>query len=142
MRSGFRAMLVGMVAFGTVLAAFAASAQDSSELALNVGKQRYMKYCATCHGPSATGDGVASSLFTKKPPNLTLLAKNNGGKFPTMEVVNVVKGNAPISAHGTREMPVWGEILGRPLDTSMYGQDVADAEILTIANYLQSIQVK
>jgi mono/diheme cytochrome c family protein len=142
MRSGFRAMLVGMVAFGVILAGRSGLAEADQELALKVGKQRYMKYCATCHGPNATGDGVASSLFNKKPPNLTLLAKNNGGKFPTMEVVNIVKGNAPIAAHGTREMPVWGEILGRPLDTSMYGQDVADAEILTIANYLQSIQVK
>lgn len=115
---------------------------DREKFALQIGQQKYMKYCATCHGPSATGDGVAARLFTKKPPDLTLLAKNNGGKFPMNELLGIVKGDAPIAAHGNREMPVWGEILGRPLDTSMTGQAAADAEILLIGNYLESIQKK
>jgi len=33
-------------------------------------------------------------------------------------------------------------MLGRPLDTSMSGQAAADAEILVIANDLESIQEK
>jgi mono/diheme cytochrome c family protein len=118
------------------------SSAEREKFALQLGQQRYMKYCATCHGPSATGDGVAARLFTTKPPDLTLLAKENGGKFPMNELLSIVKGNAPIAAHGNREMPVWGEILGRPLDTSMTGQAAADSEILVIGNYLESIQKK
>lgn len=105
-----------------------------------VGREQYMKLCATCHGPSGTGDGIAASTFKRHPTDLTTLAQRNGGKFPTATVIDIVKGDTPISAHGKREMPVWGEILGRPLDTSMYQQDAADLKILSIAAYLQTIQ--
>lgn len=144
-----RRMVVGAAAAVWLGAAAAAGvAQESGakqsreEFALQIGKQKYMKYCATCHGPDANGDGVAARLFTTKPPDLTLLAKENGGKFPMNELLNIVKGNAPIAAHGNREMPVWGEILGRPLDTSMNKQAEDNAEIMVIGHYLESIQKK
>src|SRR5262245_17972094 len=128
MRSGIGAVLAGFASAAILLGGSTASiAQHATpkmsreDFALQLGKQKYLKYCATCHGPSGTGDGVASGLFTKHPPDLTLLAKNNGGKFPTNQVLNIVKGDVPIAAHGKREMPDWGEVLGRPLDTSMTG---------------------
>jgi len=142
MRIGFRGIVGALAITASLVVAGAALAADDTAQ-LKVGKEQYMKYCATCHGPSGTGqDGVASRLFTKQPTDLTLLAKNNGGKFPMMEVVNIVKGDQPIAAHGTREMPVWGDILGRPLEEGMYGQDSEDAKILTIGKYLESIQQK
>ncbi len=145
MRSGFRSILGALAVVGAsfVVAGPALAEDDKDKMELEVGKQQYMKYCATCHGPSGTGeDGVASRLFTKPPTNLTLLAKNNGGKFPMMEVINIVKGDQPVAAHGTREMPVWGEILGRPLEETMYAQDAASARIMNIGKYLESIQQK
>jgi mono/diheme cytochrome c family protein len=139
MRSGFRGAIVALCAIAA-LAAVPAFAENEQ---LALGKKQYMKYCATCHGPSGTGtDGVASKLFKKPPANLTLLAQKNGGKFPMLEVLNIVKGDEPIKAHGTREMPVWGQILGRPLTEGMYGKDQSSAEILNIGQYLESIQVK
>lgn len=145
-----RGRWMAAAATGVALLALAAAstAQDTGgkqtreEFALQIGKQKYLKYCATCHGPGATGDGIAAHLFTKKPPDLTLLSKENGGKFPMNELLNIVKGNASIAAHGNREMPVWGEILGRPLDTSMNKQAEDNAEILVIGHYLESIQKK
>ncbi len=107
---------------------------------LQVGRDRYMQYCATCHGPTGTGDGVASSTFNKHPVDLTLLSRQNGGRFPTTKVLSIVKGDTPIAAHGKREMPVWGEILGHPLDDSMYQKDASDLKILSITAYLESIQ--
>lgn len=107
---------------------------------VQVGRDQYMKLCATCHGPSATGDGIAARTFKVHPTDLTTLARRNGGKFPTATVIDIVKGNVPIAAHGKREMPVWGEILGQPLDTGMYQQDATDLKILAIAAYLQTIQ--
>ncbi len=140
MRRGFAGM-IGLVALAASLAAAAARADDGMEV--ETGKKQYMKYCATCHGPSGTGsDGVASRLYTKPPTNLTTLSKENGGKFPMMEVIGIVKGDSPIAAHGTRDMPVWGQVLGRPLDDGMYGKDAADAQIMTIGKYLETIQVK
>lgn len=143
MRSGFRGSVIGLLACAaSVVASGSALADDSMQL--EVGKKQYMKYCATCHGPSGTGtDGMASRLFTKPPTNLTLLAKNNGGKFPMMEVIGIVKGDQPIAAHGSREMPVWGDIIGGdPTQDGMYAKDEADAKIMTIGKYLESIQAK
>ena len=142
MRSGFRGIVIGLLACAASVAVSGIARADDMQLA--VGKKQYMKYCATCHGPSGTGtDGMASRLFTKPPTNLTLLAKNNGGKFPMMEVLGVVKGDQPIAAHGTREMPVWGQIIGGdPTEEGMYKKDAAEAQILTIGTYLESIQVK
>jgi mono/diheme cytochrome c family protein len=146
MRSGIRAGLVGLVAGSALLAGqggVMAQEESSDALQLKLGKDMFMRYCATCHGPSGKGDGIAARLFQKKPIDLTTLAKNNGGKFPTMEVLNIVKGDAPVAAHGNREMPVWGTIIGAdPTHQGMYAQDAANAQILTIANYLKSIQVK
>lgn len=140
MRSRTRGILIGAtttVALGLAVAAFAAPTPEEIE----VGKRRYMKYCATCHGPTGTGDGYAASTFVKKPANLTLLAKQNGGKFPVGEVIGIVKGDQPIAAHGSREMPVWADILGSPM-SGEYTQTETDLKILTIVNYLETIQQK
>jgi mono/diheme cytochrome c family protein len=140
-----RIVLVAAAALAGLLGAPGATRAESEKtrsLELKMGQEQYMRYCSTCHGPKAEGDGVASHLFTKKPPNLTLLAKNNGGEFPMNEVLGIVKGDAPIAAHGKREMPLWGEIIGRPEQETMDSQAVADSEIMTIATYLKSIQQK
>jgi len=142
MRSGLRGTIIGLWTIAALSVA-ATSAIAADDAAIAVGKAQYMKHCATCHGPSGTGtDGVASRLFTKPPANLTLLAKNNGGKFPMMEVIGIVKGDRPIAAHGTREMPVWGDIVGHPLTDGMYAKDAATAEVMNIGQYLETIQVK
>ena len=140
MRSGFRGIVIGLLACAASVAVSGIARADDMQLA--VGKKQYMQYCATCHGPSGNGtDGAASRLFTKPPTNLTLLAKNNGGKFPMMEVIGIVRGDQPIAAHGSREMPVWGQILGAdPTDEGMYAKDEAGAQILIIGKYLESIQ--
>ena len=141
MRSGLRGTMIGLCAFAA-LSVTSASAIAADE-AITVGKNNYMKYCATCHGPSGTGtDGVASRLFTKPPTNLTTLSKNHGGKFPMMEVIGIVRGDQPIAAHGTKEMPIWGQTFGKPLSDGMYGKDAADAQIMNIGQYLETIQVK
>lgn len=142
MRSGFRGIVIGLLACAASVAVSGIARADDMQLA--VGKKQYMKYCATCHGPSGTGtDGIASRLFTKPPTNLTLLSKNNGGKFPMMDIIDIVRGDRPIAAHGTREMPVWGDIIGGdPTQEGMYKKDEAEAKIMTIGTYLESIQVK
>jgi mono/diheme cytochrome c family protein len=140
MKIGIRGVLATLCAVGIAASFGAGAARAQSEGDVEQGKKLFMKYCATCHGPSATGDGIAASTFKEKPANLTLLSKENGGKFPTMKVITIVKGDAPIAAHGSREMPVWGDILGRPLEDGMYKKDDAELKILSIANYLQTIQ--
>ncbi|HZR83341.1 MAG TPA: c-type cytochrome [Candidatus Binatia bacterium] len=140
MRSGIRGVLATCAAMGLVGSLGIGAARAENQGDVEQGKKLYMKYCATCHGPSGTGDGVAASTFKTKPVDLTMLAKQSNGTFPTMKVLSIVKGDSPVAAHGSREMPVWGEILGRPLDTGMYKQDDVDLKILSIVSYLKSIQ--
>jgi hypothetical protein len=46
-----------------------------------------------------------------KPADLTALARNNGGKFPTERVQKLISSTDPsVQSHGSREMPVWGPI--------------------------------
>jgi len=84
-----------------------ASAQEPGGLVVT-GKAEFKEYCAQCHGLEATGDGPLAGSLTKKPANLTLLAKNNGGVFPDKDVRAYIDGSKTIEPHGTREMPVWG----------------------------------
>ena len=123
----FRRLLpvLGMVMGGAALAA-----DDSVEAA---GKARFMESCAVCHGTEAVGDGPYAGLLNKKPANLTLLAKNNGGEFPFNVVYDSIDGRGPNGAHGTKDMPVWGSnwkganaqgaataVRGRILETIIY----------------------
>lgn len=65
-------------------------------------------YCAPCHGRGGLGDGPVALELTKKPSDLTQLAKKAGGEFPTEAVRAMVDGREMPKSHGSREMPVWG----------------------------------
>lgn len=75
------------------------------------GKDLFAAYCASCHGKSAKGDGPAAPALKTPPPDLTLLAKKNGGKYNFVEVEQMISGQGrSMSAHGSTEMPIWGHI--------------------------------
>ncbi len=71
------------------------------------GQRAYGRACASCHGVGARGDGPVAPTLTVPPTDLTTLAKRNGGVFPRDQVIAAVTGDRPITAHGTRDMPVW-----------------------------------
>jgi len=71
-----------------------------------LGKQEFDSKCAACHGLSGKGDGPQATVT--RPADLTVLAKNNGGVFPTQRVYEIIDGRQDVSAHGPRTMPIWG----------------------------------
>src|SRR3954447_4628052 len=73
------------------------------------GKEMFNAYCASCHGLDAKGSGPAAAALKTMPADLTALAKATGGKFPGMRVLSSIQGGS--SAHGSKDMPVWGPIL-------------------------------
>ncbi len=102
------------------------------------GKEMFTSYCASCHGLTGKGDGPAAPAMVRKPADLTLLARNNGGKYPSSKVIGtLVEANA--FGHGSKEMPVWGPILN-----SMSRDDRAMVElrVKNIANYIETLQAK
>jgi mono/diheme cytochrome c family protein len=103
------------------------------------GKQMYGSYCASCHGADGKGAGPAAVALTMQPTDLTVLSKNNGGKFPAAHVVAVLQFGAVNPAHGTAEMPVWGPVFGR---MSQSNSDLRSLRISNLSRYLESLQAK
>ncbi len=106
------------------------------------GEAMYRRYCGACHGPSGRGDGVASSTLRPPPTNLAELAKRNGGKFPTMQVMHYVDGTDHVRAHGDPAMPVWGEVFREEAISDMTRRVEVRGKLLQIVAYLESIQAK
>jgi mono/diheme cytochrome c family protein len=129
----------------------AAQAED-----FDVGKSEFQSSCASCHGTDGKGKGPVSEQLKVPPPDLTMLAKNNNGVFPTNAAYEIIYGLKTISAHGTREMPIWGyrfnPVINLPhnvdpsydvLDPSRELREVVvRTRILAVIDYLSRIQQK
>jgi mono/diheme cytochrome c family protein len=103
------------------------------------GQDLYQAHCAVCHGPNGKGDGPAASALKIKPADLTVLARNNGGKFPTELVRKFISGDDPaLASHGSREMPVWGPIFHQIEEDQDYGS----VRLQNLIKYLWTIQQK
>ena len=104
------------------------------------GKDMYTEYCASCHGPTGSGNGPAASAMKVPPANLTELASKNGGKFPYAKVQTAIKGDADMpSAHGSKQMPVWGPTLWQ---VSQHNEAQTQLRIRNLADYIASLQKK
>jgi mono/diheme cytochrome c family protein len=117
-----------------------ASQKGYEELIYSVrGPDLFRAHCAPCHGLDGKGSGPVSVALKTKPANLTLLAKNNGGKFPIAGIRKFISGDDPFSAsHGTREMPIWGPIFHQIEED----QDFGGVRLQNLIAYLQTIQQK
>jgi mono/diheme cytochrome c family protein len=103
------------------------------------GKDMYLHYCASCHGKEGKGDGPAAAALKSAPTNLTELAATAHGKFPDAQVAHVIEGSDNVPAHGSVEMPVWGDVF-RQMDG--LGPSTTKLRIANLTAYLQSIQGK
>jgi mono/diheme cytochrome c family protein len=108
----------------------------------NPDQATYLRYCGACHGPGGKGDGVASSFMRPKPVDLTQIAKQNGGTFPTMRVMEAIDGRQTVRAHGDPQMPVWGEIFADSAAEPSSKRAEVRSKLMAIANHIRSIQEK
>jgi mono/diheme cytochrome c family protein len=100
------------------------------------GVDLFREYCAVCHGSDGRGAGPAAEALKTQPTDLTQLSKKNQGKFPDARVQDVILGDQIVTAHGTKEMPLWGELL-RSISIN---ESVKDTRITNLVLYVQSIQ--
>ena len=103
------------------------------------GKDMFKAYCAVCHGEDAKGNGPAASALKTSPSDLTLLSKNNGGKFPALKVSSTIRGEGGFPAHGSKEMPVWGPLFW---DLSGGHESEVQQRVANLTKYVESIQAK
>ena len=113
----------------------------------DAGKREYDENCASCHGPSGKGDGAYRELLKTAVPDLTVLARNNGGVFPVGRIYEVIDGRQQVTAHGPREMPIWGadySVKAAPaFDDYPFDIEVlVRARILALTEYLYRLQAK
>jgi len=104
------------------------------------GKAMFAHYCASCHGLDARGDGPAAPALKMPPTDLTSLAAKNRGVFPTASVRRYIKGVDAPPAHGSRDMPVWGDVFKvfqSPTDTAMI-----DIRVNALTEYVKTLQTR
>jgi len=113
-------------------------AQRASDTAvIESGRGLFTTYCASCHGVSGRGNGSAAEALRHRPTDLTQFAAQNGGVFNGARIHRFIDGRTVITAHGTMEMPVWGDAFKwrQGLD-----EDAIKSRIEAIVTYLSSIQ--
>lgn len=104
----------------------------------NDGKVMFSTYCAVCHGLSGRGDGPAAPALKKNPADLTVLTRENGGKFPDARFRDVVASNALVLEHGSSDMPMWGPIFRQMPG----GNATATLRVKNLLDYVISLQAR
>ena len=113
----------------------------------SIGKMEFQKNCAACHGKVGKGDGPLVEFLKQTPPDLTTLSKRNGGVYPQAKVYEWIRDAKKVRAHGTEEMPIWGDRYSKEI-IELYGPDYAgpgssvQQRILELVFYIGTIQQK
>jgi mono/diheme cytochrome c family protein len=100
------------------------------------GVDIYRAHCAACHGVDGKGNGPVAPALNTKLPDLTTIARRNGGTFPAARIKKIIAGDEGVAAHGSREMPVWGPIFHQIQEDRDYGE----IRLQNLTDYLKSIQ--
>ncbi len=103
------------------------------------GKDMFKAYCASCHGLDGKGSGPAASAMKAPLPDLTLLSKKNGGKYPSDHVAAVIEGDSNSPSHGSSDMPVWGPVF---MKVSQHQPAQVQQRVHNLNEYIASLQVK
>ena len=143
--------LIGVLMVSAI-AATTAHAQQSGLAAQNFdrGKYEYEAHCATCHGLTGKGDGPFAQQLKSGTvvPNLTEISKRNNGVFSFMRVSDIIDGTESVTAHGPRQMPIWGPRYKSEVGENVYDDYRADVEafararILALTEYVYRLQAK
>lgn len=102
------------------------------------GAYTYRTFCASCHGVDGRGDGPLAERLHFEPPDLTLIARRNGGAFPAEKVARIVDGRKPLAGHGGPDMPIWGDAF-RNAETG-YDDARAKERVQSVVDYLRTLQ--
>lgn len=122
------------------------SATLAQSRGIDIGKREFEHSCASCHGLNGQGSGTVTPWLSKSPPDLTLLAKANGGIFPLDRLYKSISGE-DTTAHGSREMPVWGQVYRMSaaeyyMEQRYNEEAIVRARILSLLEYINRLQVK
>jgi mono/diheme cytochrome c family protein len=100
----------------------------------------YAAYCASCHGADGRGNGPAAVALKIPPSDLTVLSQKNGGAFPTDRVIAELRFGVANPAHGSAEMPIWGNLMLTLNSASPDSNMVMHERIHNLTEYLKTLQ--
>lgn len=104
------------------------------------GADLYKRFCSACHGAGGEGNGPVAASFRIVVPDLTLIAKRQGGTFPTERIHRIIDGRLVPAPHGTREMPIWGWEFASVTPEGIPDLATGDQLIARLVEHLRSIQ--
>ena len=102
------------------------------------GSYTYRTYCASCHGERGKGDGPLALSLRFHPPDLTRMARRNGGAYPEETVRKIIDGRRPIEGHGGPDMPIWGDAF-KNAETGFDDEKVR-LKIDSVVDFLKTLQ--
>ena len=115
--------------------------EQELDVGAEAGAVLFQANCASCHGTDARGMGSLGRQLLIMPPDLTVLAANNGGVFPRAYVLGVIDG-FDRRPHFSGAMPEFGA--GDMGPTIIVEEDglgtPIPARLLALATYLETIQ--
>jgi mono/diheme cytochrome c family protein len=132
---------LALAALAAVSMSLPASAQPRADL----GQREFNSKCAVCHGADGKGGGPLAEQLKKRPPDLTTMARRNGGVFPVTRTYATIEGAS--GGHGTREMPVWGldytiQATEQLPDLPYNQAQFVRTRIMALLEHLNTLQVK
>ena len=129
------------IAFGGWSQPIAAqSASADGRVSTFVGSELFRNYCVACHGKAGRGDGALGDMMKVRPPDLTVFSRNNGGLFPSEMVRKIIDGRQPVTGHGGKDMPVWGDAFQSASGGS--GEAAVQERIDALVGHIETLQVK
>jgi mono/diheme cytochrome c family protein len=136
-----------LFAIAVLWPAASARADNSAADLVKIGAVDYQNFCAACHGKDANGNGPVAAELKTAPPSLRKLAARREGVFDVNEITKIIDGRDMPRAHGTPEMPIWGNLFRFVAEASgILASNLEDTEkdaqkhIFAIAKYLETIQ--
>lgn len=100
------------------------------------GAALYRRFCASCHGLDGRGDGPVADVLRVRPPDLTRL------KSSPAELMRQIDGRREIRAHGTAQMPVWGEVFEESSIGEPHYRRAALLRVQALADYVSRMRAK
>src|SRR5512139_3682804 len=135
-----RGAISALIGAAGLSAATHAMAFDAFTLADYSGEELFGRFCASCHGEQAHGDGPVARSLNTVVPDLTLI-RARYGEFPAMLIRDTIDGRGvDIRAHGTRAMPVWGYEFWVEEGGDVVAQNAVRDAINKLVDYLRTIQ--
>lgn len=110
---------------------------------ITAGSDTFLRFCSVCHGQDASGAGPFANNLNTPPTDLTVLSKNNNQQFPWLRLYETIAGKTDVAEHGSREMPIWGEIFDISQwsnQNNNFSEVIVRGRIFELLIYLESIQ--